>query len=161
MQTMDIGGNAAGLAKNGYDIYDNGPSLSNIAGVAGNGLGIVGNLKTRYNTSNPALKSNKEVRRWYVDQARQISVDESLPLRERAIQASLRRNELRQQARDMMTDRALAAEFDISDPILPVSDYVRKAYKEKGLVGDELWESILKGSTKTRQSINVQLGIND
>ena len=44
---MDIGGNAVGLAKNGYDIYDNGPSLSNIAGVAGNGLGLAGNLKMK------------------------------------------------------------------------------------------------------------------
>ena len=47
MQTMDIGGNAAGLAKNGYDIYDNGPSLSNIAGLAGNGLGLADNLKMK------------------------------------------------------------------------------------------------------------------
>ena len=44
---MDIGGNAVGMAKNGYDIYDNGPSLSNIAGVAGNGLGLAGNLKMK------------------------------------------------------------------------------------------------------------------
>ena len=42
---MDAGGNLVGAAKNSYDIYENGPSISNVVGIAGNGLGLAGNIK--------------------------------------------------------------------------------------------------------------------
>ena len=42
---MDIGGNVVGAAKNSYDIYENGPSIGNVVGIAGNGLGLAGNIK--------------------------------------------------------------------------------------------------------------------
>jgi len=46
VKAMDIGGNVVGAGKNVYDIYDNGPSISNVVGLAGNGLGLAGNLKS-------------------------------------------------------------------------------------------------------------------
>ena len=41
---MDIGGNAVGFGRSGYDMYENGPSISNVAGIAGSGLGLAGNV---------------------------------------------------------------------------------------------------------------------
>jgi hypothetical protein len=163
---MDFGSNVVGGGRNIYDIAENGPNFANVTGLITNGVCAGVHVKTfaddmKMKNVTGGLDNNEEVRRWYVEQSRKLTTDNSLPLRERAIQASLRRNELRQQARDMMTDRELAAKLDITDPIQPVSNYVRKTYQEKGLVGDELWEEILKGSTKTRQSVNIQFGINN
>ena len=152
---MDIGGNVVGAGKNVYDIYDNGPNIGNVIGLGGNVGGLAGNLKTRNVTPN----NNKEVRRWYFDRSSRLAEENAgLPLRERAIHASLKRNELKQQARDMMIDRVKAAELDITDPILPVEHYIQK-YEAKGLVGDDLWQALLEGSARTRPSVNKVYGI--
>ena len=45
IKAMDIGGNVVGAGKSGYDMYENGPSINNVIGMAGNGIGIAGNLK--------------------------------------------------------------------------------------------------------------------
>ena len=47
IKVMDIGGNVVGAAKNSYDIYENGPSVANVVGVAGNGLGLAGNINMK------------------------------------------------------------------------------------------------------------------
>ena len=105
------------------------------------------------------LKSNEAVRRAYVDEVGQLGNQSNRTLRDSAIQDSLKRNQLKRKWRDMMADRAAAAMLDIKDPILPVSFYVRKAYKEKGLVGDALWKEVLKGSASPNKKINTALGI--
>ena len=44
---MDIGGNVVGAGQNVYDIYENGPSVSNVAGLVGNTVGLAGNVKSK------------------------------------------------------------------------------------------------------------------
>ena len=46
IKIADIGGNAVGLGKNSYDIYENGPNIGNVIGFAGNAGGLAGNLKS-------------------------------------------------------------------------------------------------------------------
>ena len=36
-----------GGGKSVYDMYENGPSISNVAGIAGSTLGLAGNLKMK------------------------------------------------------------------------------------------------------------------
>ena len=45
IRVMDIGSNVVGAGKNVHDMYENGPSVANVVGVAGNGLGLAGNIK--------------------------------------------------------------------------------------------------------------------
>ena len=42
---MDIGGNVVGAGQNVYDMYENGPSVSNVVGLVGNTVGLAGNVK--------------------------------------------------------------------------------------------------------------------
>jgi filamentous hemagglutinin len=105
--------------------------------------------------------SNLEARKWYIQQESRIldQIDPNLSLRERAIQAFVRRNELRTQARELMTDRAEAARLMREEPNMTLWEIVRRKYKEKGLVGDALWRDILDSSQKSRTSVNKKLGL--
>jgi len=44
---MDIGGNVVGGGKSAIDIYNEGPNISNVAGLGGSALGIAGNVKMK------------------------------------------------------------------------------------------------------------------
>ena len=105
--------------------------------------------------------SNVEARKWYLDQEDKIlgEIDSNLTLRDRAVQAFNRRNELRTQARELMADRELAERLMREEPNLTLRDLVRRKYQQKGLVGDELWQDILDSSQKSRTSVNKKLGL--
>ena len=80
-------------------------------------------------SNSTGLKSNEEVRKWYYERASKI-VEQinklSLSLREKAILAVLKRNQLKKQARAMMADRAAAAD-------------------QRAIVNSCVWENFSKG----------------
>jgi hypothetical protein len=102
---------------------------------------LAGGLATGQAVSNglKEMQRNAAIRRWYNDNVTALPENTTLSLREQAIKNFLERNRIKREARDMMSVRA-AARLDASRPILPFSHYVRKAYQEKGLVGDDLWK---------------------
>lgn len=61
------------------------------------------------------------------------------------------RNTLKQQARDLMSDRSKAADLDITDPIRDF-DYYNKKYS-----GD--YQKIMRGGTTPNANVNKKLGI--
>jgi hypothetical protein len=66
------------------------------------------------------------------------------------------RNEIKIAARDMMLDSETAARLD---PIKTLYKVVKQSYKERSLVGDDLWKSILDGSQRTNKAVDDALGI--
>jgi hypothetical protein len=102
-----------------------------------------------------------EARNWYHKQLDGIpsKINSNLPLKERAIKAFELRNKAKIEARSLMKNRKAAKELDITDPIPTLKDIVRKAYKEKGLAGDDLWEYILESSKRSRKSVDEALGL--
>jgi len=73
------------------------------------------------------------------------------------MQAFNLRNAAKIEARAAMADGG--ALLNKTDPIPTIQDVVRRAYQEKGLVGDDMWRSILESSTRSRASVNQALGI--
>ena len=57
-----------------------------------------------------------------------------------------------------MADRELAALLDKIDPNMNWSQIIKK-YSDTGLRGDDLWDAMIKSSTKSRQSVNSSLGL--
>jgi hypothetical protein len=81
------------------------------------------------------------------------------PIREQALEAFQLRNQVRTDARELMSNRELAAQLDITDPNLTLQQIVQRKYQVKGLVGDDLWSDILKSSTMSRPSVDKSLGL--
>ena len=62
--------------------------------------------------------SNVEARKWYLEQEAKIAgqIDKSLSLEQQAKQAFELRNQYRTEARELMADRKLAEQLNVSDP---------------------------------------------
>jgi|GEM_PF-3563996 len=102
---------------------------------------------------------NVAIREGYLDALKSIpgKIDTTLPLREQAMQAFNLRNAAKIDARAAMADGG--ALLNKTDPIPTIQDVVRRAYQDKGLVGDDMWRSILESSTRSRTSVNQALGV--
>jgi RHS repeat-associated protein len=98
-----------------------------------------------------------QARQWYVDNVRAIvdQIDASLSLREQALQAYQRRTQIRQIARDLMSDRALA---DSLPQMRSLREIVKRKY-DRGLVGDELWRDVIRSAQTPDPNINALFGI--
>jgi broad specificity phosphatase PhoE len=101
--------------------------------------------------------TNRQTRNWYVDNVKAIGaqVDTSRTLREQALQAFQRRTEVRQMARDLMSDRALAESLP---PMRSLQDIVKRKY-DRGLVGDDLWRDVLRSAQTPDPNVNALFGI--
>ena len=101
--------------------------------------------------------NNIQARQWYVDNVRAIvdQIDASLSLREQALQAYQRRTQIRQIARDLMSDRALA---DSLPQMRSLREIVKRKY-DRGLVGDELWRDVIRSAQTPDPNINALFGI--
>lgn len=104
--------------------------------------------------------SNVETRRWYLDQEAKIPeiIDNSLPLDQQAKQAFEFRNQIRTQARDAMSDRALADELFGTRPNLTWEQIVKK-YTDKGFSGDSLYQEIIKAAQRSNDAVNKALNV--
>jgi hypothetical protein len=103
------------------------------------------------------LMSNADVRAWYNDQIK--ALDTSGPLTEiTARRVHDARNTLKQQARDMMADRAAAEQLTRDRPIEPFDHYVQK-YEAQGYDGQALWVRIIEGGTTPNSAVNKKFGV--
>ncbi|MBP9777579.1 MAG: hypothetical protein KBD25_00190 [Rickettsiaceae bacterium] len=102
---------------------------------------------------------NAEVRAWYHSQLDLIptKIDMSLPPRERGLLAFQLRNEIKMQARELMSDRAVAETLPTEKKL---SEAVRSVYNGgEGATGDELWDQIMGKSTKSNETVDQACGL--
>lgn len=108
----------------------------------------------------PGTLSNVDARKWYLEQEKKIPllIDTSLPKKDQAKQAFDLRNGFRTQARELMADRELAEKLMREEPNLTWEAVVQKAIN-KGYSGDEVYQSIIDSSQRSRTSVNKKLGL--
>lgn len=118
---------------------------------------VMGGYSDFGQSSNAA--KNVAVRQSYLNALKAIpgKINTTLPLRKQAMQAFNLRNAAKIDARAAMADGG--ALLNKTDPIPTIQDVVRRAYHDKGLVGDDMWRSILESSTRSRASVNQALGV--
>jgi hypothetical protein len=86
-------------------------------------------------------------------------LDTSGPLTEAtALRVHDARNALKLEARDLMSDRAAAAQLARERPVEPFQYYVDK-YTVQGYKGEALWQRIIQGSTTPNPKYNSKFGI--
>jgi filamentous hemagglutinin len=104
--------------------------------------------------------SDAEVRVWYHEQLDAIPsrIDSSLSSEKQALQAFILRNEIKQQARELMSNRALAEELAQNRPLKKLPDIAKRAYEEN-LVGDDFWKYMKDGSIRSNKKVDEALGL--
>lgn len=85
-------------------------------------------------------------------------IKQGLSAEERAKIMFDQRNSLRSWVRDLMRDRAEAADITAKNPNLTWAEIVAQR-RARGLEGDALYDSIIESSTRSRTSVNDALGI--
>lgn len=105
--------------------------------------------------------SDHAVRKWYLVQDSKIpyQIDCSLSLESQARQACDLRNQNRTHARDLMRDQKKRRWLDKNEPNKTFEELIKHKMEDKGLTYEEALEDILKTVTKTRKSVNKQLGL--
>jgi hypothetical protein len=109
-------------------------------------------------TKTPESLSNRNVRAWYLSQEMEIPniLDRTQPLEVQAKQAFDYRNDIRMQARDLMSDQVTANYLRMNEPNFTWDEFV--SIKSTKYTGDELWQSIISSSQKSREKVNAQFG---
>lgn len=105
--------------------------------------------------------SNKEVRQWYLENVSKIvdSIDDALPIEEKARKAFEARNKIRTEARNKMADEKTMALLDAEKPNKTFEELIESKMKRKGMTREEAIEDIYKTATKTNADINKELGL--
>ncbi len=149
-----LGTITAGLANGWDDIAKSLKSFENAAVISRSltepiGSGIV-----------PRSLDNLATRTWYHKELVKIRsrLNKALPLEEQAKQASALRNEIREVARDLMSDRIKAEELVTSFPNRSWDDIVA-TYTARGFSGNVLWEEIIDASMRSNASIDAFFGL--
>ncbi len=131
--------------------------------------GLVKNFSKVFRTAGDdilegALKSgtlsNVETRTWYLEQEAKISsiIDKNLSIEQQAQQAFNFRNQIRTQARDLMSDRVAAEKLFGTKPNM-TWDQVVKKYTEQGFTGDALYQEIINAAQRSNPAVNQSLGV--
>lgn len=113
---------------------------------------------------NPGTLSLEETRTVYahgelrMHQLNEELISQGVSPEERARGMFDQRNALRSWTRDLMADRASATQLSTENPNL-TWDQVLEKWQARGVQPPELWDSIIDGSTRSRASVNVALGI--
>lgn len=109
--------------------------------------------------------SNAEARNYYTEAERRLrSLNDELarsgmPLEERAAVASDLRNEIRTKARDLMSDRELAARLYKDEPNASLDDLVERKADKYGMTREQALDDIIRSSSESRGSVNAGLGV--
>lgn len=105
--------------------------------------------------------SDRAARKWYLAQDATIpgKIDASLSREDQARQACELRNQNRTNARDLMRDQKKRRELDLTDPNKSFEELIADKMNRKGLTREQAIEDILRTATKTRKSVNKQLGL--
>ncbi len=82
-------------------------------------------------------------------------IDTDLPLKEQALTAFRLRNEIKLEARVLMSDRAAAAALPAPKT---VNEVVKKAH-QKGYIGDDVWRYVMGSSTRSNKNVDAKLGL--
>ncbi|MEO7311691.1 MAG: RHS repeat-associated core domain-containing protein [Chitinophagaceae bacterium] len=122
-------------------------------GALGGFDGLIAKIRSIVPMSNFARLSDLEARKWCLAQESKFAswVDQSASLETQAKQAFSLRNLIRTTARELMKDRAKAEGFYKTDPNM-TWDEVFKKYNGN-------YKEIIKASTRSRQSVNKNLGL--
>lgn len=116
-------------------------------------------------------RSNAEIRQWYNDQVAVIPAldaqwrQQGLAAEERAHKAHQIRHDARLKARSFMADPTEVADLRARDqekygnPDGPDFDYLVARNREKGLVGDQVYEEIVGSSNRTDKTYNDKFGV--
>jgi len=104
--------------------------------------------------------SGHDVREWYLSQENRIPemIDENQSIQEQAYKAFSFRNEIRTTARELMSDRVYAELLYETDNNLTWEEIINKQIN-KGLTGDDIYKAIIESSQRSRQSINIAVGM--
>ena len=113
--------------------------------------------------------TNKEIRRWYIDQVSAIPrlnqqwLEQGIAVKERAVRAWRIRHDARIRAREMMEvpeEVELLRQRDIKfygNPDGPRFEYLVRQAVARGLQGEEIYQSIINGSSRTDEQVNKKL----
>lgn len=106
---------------------------------------------------------NKAVREWYISSIEKIhdSIDQSLPMEEKARQAFDMRNRIKTEARNMMKDQKLRASLDAGDTKSSFEKLVVSKMERKGMTRTEAIEDVYNTAVKSNKDVNKDLGISD
>lgn len=106
---------------------------------------------------------NKAVREWYISSIEKIhdSIDQSLPMEEKARQAFDMRNRIKTEARNMMKDQKLRASLDAGDTKSSFEKLVVSKMERKGMTRTEAIEDVYNTAVKSNKDVNKELGISD
>lgn len=104
---------------------------------------------------------NYTVRKWYINNVSKIadSIDTSLPIEERAMQAFDARNLIRTEARNMMADQEARALLDKERPNKTFEELVRSKMQRKGMTREEAIRDVYNTATKTNVDVNKEFGL--
>lgn len=107
--------------------------------------------------------SNVAARKWYLAHDATIPdlIDKSQSIEEQARQACDLRNRFRTQSRNLMADQEKRKELDINDPNKSFEELIADKMKRKNLTREQAVEDVLKTATKTRKSVNKELGLEE
>lgn len=83
---------------------------------------------------------------------------EGMPIEERARRMFEVRNDLREWARTLMADHDGAARLNATEKMMTWEQLVEKT-TNRGFAGDRVFQEIIESSTRSRPSVNAQLGI--
>lgn len=105
--------------------------------------------------------SDRAVRLWYITHDAQIpyQIDRSLSLEGQARQACDLRNQYRTQARDLMRNQKKRRQLDIDEPNKTFEELLKHKMEDKGLTYKEALLDMIDTASKTRTSVNKQLGL--
>lgn len=105
--------------------------------------------------------SDRDARLWYVAHDKNIPdlIDRTNPIEDQARQACDLRNQYRYQARELMADQEKRKKLDVTDPIKSFDELMQHKMEDKGLSYEKALEDIVKTATKTRKSVNDELGV--
>ena len=110
---------------------------------------------------NKECLSNLEARKWYLAHDAKIPnlIDKNRSIEEQARQAFELRNSFRTITRDLMKDQDTRKKLDKDDPNKTFEELIQSKMQRKNMTRDEAIEDILKTATKTRSSVNKELGL--
>ena len=80
-------------------------------------------------------------------------IDPNAPIDVQAKQSHAARNQARQEARDVMSDRDTAEALEVTDPNPSFDELIAKE-NNKGNYGDDAYRAIIESSNRTRGSVD-------
>jgi hypothetical protein len=119
------------------------------------------NELTKSEKSAILFMNNRDVRKWYVAEIAKISEldNPDLSLRERALIAFNRRNELRFEAREKMADFDTRSDLDEKHPQPNFDKFVEGKMAKMGLTREETYFYILDSAKRANANVNKELKI--